>query len=543
MGCKNGTRFFVPVFFTVVILALNFMETSGQFDSPSASVPDTNSSEGSLSDDTVRVDPLDGFKKYRGGFDVSNKHYWSSVIFTGVYGYAIALLWLLCGIIYGGYLLATAHCCKRKGKPKTKSICHKQCYFWPILLAIIFTIMAIAASGLALGVTARFHSKAKTVVRIIIRTANEASETIYNTTGAMRGIRDNLEETNGTGEITSIPFSTSEATGFLNSTSQTLDDEATNIARQARKNRRLIDTALKIAFIISTVIISLNLVAVIALSATGIFRIRRALYWLIAVCWVMTVLCWAFFGIYYCLGKFAGDACTAFENFQENPYNNTLSSILPCDELLSAEPVLSEVSAGIYNLVNEVNSNISQQQGTSSNLPLICNPFSAPPAYTYQPDNCSANTIKIADIPRILSAFACSDSSNGTCQGGLISASDYRTVEAYTTSIQNLLNSYPGMESILACQPVKDAFSLILREHCSPLKRLARISWASMVVLSIVMVVLVLIWTAKARHDQQLHSLDGSVKPDHQSSTRSSSELLENNEVIKDNHSSNPNSV
>ena len=53
--------------------------------------------------------------------------------------------------------------------------------------------------------------------------------------------------------------------------------------------------------------------------------------------------------------RFSGDTCTALENFQENPYNNSLSSILPCDELLSARPVLFDVSAGIYNLVNEVN--------------------------------------------------------------------------------------------------------------------------------------------------------------------------------------------
>jgi len=55
----------------------------------------------------------------------------------------------------------------------------------------------------------------------------------------------------------------------------------------------------------------------------------------------------------YC--RFSSDACTALDNFQENPYNNSLSSILPCQELLKAKPVLSEFSAGIYNLVNEVN--------------------------------------------------------------------------------------------------------------------------------------------------------------------------------------------
>ncbi|XWS22195.1 hypothetical protein CRYUN_Cryun29cG0013300 [Craigia yunnanensis] len=395
MGCTNGTRLLLPLFFTVLILALNLIESAGQIDSPSASLPDTNSRNESQpmrqSDNTVRVDPLDNFNKYRGGFDITNKHYWSSVIFTGIYGYTIGLLWLLCGILYGGYLLATAYCCKRNGKSKAKSLCHKQCYLWPILLAVIFTILAIVASGLALGGTARFHSEAKTVMDIIIRTANEASETIYNTTGAMKEMRDNLGETDGTGE----------ASSFLTSTSERLDVEAANIARQARKNSRLIDRGLKIVFIVTIVTISLNLVAVIVLSVIGILRRRRALYWLIAICWCLTVLCWLFFGIYYFLEKFSGDTCTAFENFQENPNNNSLSSILPCDELLSAQPVLSDVSAGIYNLVNEVNSNISQQQITYPNLGYVCNPFSAPPEYVYQPDNCPANTIRIADIPKV----------------------------------------------------------------------------------------------------------------------------------------------
>lgn len=28
-------------------------------------------------DNTIRVDPLDNFEKYRGGFNITNKHYWS----------------------------------------------------------------------------------------------------------------------------------------------------------------------------------------------------------------------------------------------------------------------------------------------------------------------------------------------------------------------------------------------------------------------------------------------------------------------------------
>jgi hypothetical protein len=49
-----------------------------------------------------------------------------------------------------------------------------------------------------------------------------------------------------------------------------------------------------------------------------------------------------------------------------------------------------------------VNANISLLQGTSDlNLVNVCNPFSAPPEYQYQPDNCPDNTIRIGDIPKV----------------------------------------------------------------------------------------------------------------------------------------------
>lgn len=50
----------------------------------------------------------------------------------------------------------------------------------------------------------------------------------------------------------------------------------------------------------------------------------------------------------------------------------------------------------------QVNANISAAK--SADLPgleYICSPFSGPPEYSYQPENCSSNTIKIGDIPQV----------------------------------------------------------------------------------------------------------------------------------------------
>ncbi|KAJ4840783.1 hypothetical protein Tsubulata_051356 [Turnera subulata] len=69
------------------------------------------------------------------------------------------------------------------------------------------------------------------------------------------------------------------------------------------------------------------------------------------------------------------------------------------------------------------------------------------------------------------------------------------------------------MESLVECQLVKDAFTEILSNHCKPLKRYVRMVWASMLLLSLVMVFLVLTWTVQTRHEQKHHIFGSSVKP------------------------------
>ncbi|XP_039010737.1 uncharacterized protein LOC120139643 [Hibiscus syriacus] len=148
-------------------------------------------------------------------------------------------------------------------------------------------------------------------------------------------------------------------------------------------------------------------------------------------------------------------------------------------------------------LILQVNSNISQLQATYPNLAHVCNPFSALPDYTYQTNNCTANTIRIGNIPKILEVFTCWDANNETRQEGqFISSNDFKKVEAYASSIENLLNVYPGMENLVQCQSVKDAFSKIIGRHSKPWKRSACMAWAAMVLLLIVMVILVLVWAA-----------------------------------------------
>lgn len=101
--------------------------------------------------------------------------------------------------------------------------------------------------------------------------------------------------------------------------------------------------------------------------------------------------------------RFAGDTCAALEEFQRDPRNSSLATILPCDDKLTARWALRDTRAGISDLIDQINKNISEVRSSSAfpGLVNVCNPFSAHPEFTYQPENCSAEEIRIGDIPRV----------------------------------------------------------------------------------------------------------------------------------------------
>lgn len=50
--------------------------------------------------------------------------------------------------------------------------------------------------------------------------------------------------------------------------------------------------------------------------------------------------------------RFSGDTCLALDEYQINPQNSSLGSILPCSD--SANNMLEDVGTGIHNLINQV---------------------------------------------------------------------------------------------------------------------------------------------------------------------------------------------
>ncbi|PKA56249.1 hypothetical protein AXF42_Ash011179 [Apostasia shenzhenica] len=500
MGSLRRERVVILLGF-LVVLFLGYVEADGK---PGRILLESggNASESALALRTARVDPLDGLKKYRGGFNLTNEHYWSSTIFTGKFGYFIAAAWLVVGLIYAATLIIYTFCKKRRYE--RKNFIHlKRRSNLHVFFAVMLTFLTIIASGVALGGSSRLHSRAMKVKNIVIEAANNATGTIYTVTKAVGTLQNDSQ----------LNLNVEDSSHLL-TTLNKLYSDAVRIERKAERTLHLVSKGLSILNVVTIFTVSLNLVAILALLISGPLRLHRIFKILVILCWVLTFLLWAYFGLYYFFGKFAGDLCMALDEYQQKPENSTLSSILSCSGGNSAQMVLHDVGGRIYDLIEELNSNITSIKPSFSGLEYICNPFSGPPEYNYQSDNCSSDTMRIAEAPLIIKRFACSGNGSESCKPGeFIPAQFYDKLELYASSMQDILDSYPGLESLVNCQLVKDAFSAILYRHCRPLKKYVHISWGSLAAVSTIMVVLILNWISEAHRWSKYQPSDGSVKP------------------------------
>ncbi|RLM58273.1 uncharacterized protein C2845_PM18G04880 [Panicum miliaceum] len=476
-----------------------------------------NRSESALSVRTRRIDPLDGLRKYEGGYNITDKHYWSSTIFTGRSGYVIAALWVIGGIIFlGTILVSKIFCTKRKERYTDFDYFLERYQILTMILCIILAVFVIVASAVTLRGTVQFHSRAESVKEIIGTTALEATATIYNITGAIEMMQNTSKLYNYT----------SQAWDHLNTTVDTLNSEAMEIQAKAEKNMRLVSRGINTLELVTILTVVLNLVAVLVLLVGSPLRLQNLCYLCMAFCWILTALFWMYFGLYYFFDKFAADTCMALDEYQLNPQNSTLGTIIPCSEKLSGSIILQDVGAGIHDIIDQVNSNIYtiKSEYPVKQLDYICNPFTGPPEYQYRPQNCPSGAVTIGDIPQILKRLTCSDFGGGAnCRpADLSSAIDYDKVQSYTSSIQNVLDIFPGTERLVSCELVKAGFADIVGNQCAPLRRGARTAWAALAALSAAMALLLLVLVLAAAGGPRRHPGDDRLSVRHLTSSTNS---------------------
>ncbi|KAK4367839.1 hypothetical protein RND71_011631 [Anisodus tanguticus] len=321
-----------------------------------------------------RPDPLHQLKSYNGTYNLGDKHYWASAAYTGIHGYAIAGIWLLFGLGFGSYMIFKYF----HGNSSTPIVKYPpSSYILMFLLIVLFTILAIVASSVILAANNGFEHRVERVRQTIFDAGGDTRHTIRRVIKVLLNMQTLLSPYN------------SQADQMLNVTTHRLRRGSITIQQFVDKTRHTSNEAIKTLYVANIVVVTVNLVLLTNGMLLWLSFARLAL-----ASWIYNV----------------NDTCSALEDFQQNPQNNSLQIILPCSKSGTYDNFLVQIGSTVHNFITQLNSKLREVQGlglndigeNSSGTRGVCDPFSGAPNYTFTPDLCPKDTIPIGELKYLI---------------------------------------------------------------------------------------------------------------------------------------------
>ncbi|XVE86994.1 hypothetical protein DITRI_Ditri18aG0080200 [Diplodiscus trichospermus] len=468
-----------------------------------------------------RPDPIRHLKDYNGGYNVTNKHYWASVAFTGVHGYAIAGIWTLCGVCLGIFLIFKNISSRESSSSSFTDHLDRYCLLL-FMLFLLLTLLAIVAASFVIAATHSSLQKTKKLKNTIVNAGEDVSKSIRKLITAMTRIQYLL-----------LPYDR-KASQQLNVTTHKLGKESRTIQSFVRSHEHSINVAIQVSYLAHLVIAIVNLLLLIAALVLLLLHWHPGLIIIILFCWILTALCWVLTGFDFCFHTFIEDTCFAIEDYVQDPQDNILSSVLPCMNSTTSHKILTGIGSTIHDFIDELKLKITEvysrfgldeENDSLFGFGTICDPFSGAPNYSYVPEVCPKDATPIGNLPDMLSMFTCyKENSTKTClrDGKFLPEDTYNKASAYSYSVQYVLNVFPDLQSLAECTMVKNTFSEVFLHQCRPYSKSLKWQWASMLSLSIFMVFLELTWIVKAYQEKGRSFSRCSIFPNPRQSNSSS---------------------
>ncbi|KAG7945577.1 hypothetical protein I3843_15G159500 [Carya illinoinensis] len=266
---------------------------------------------------THRKDPLDGFKRYTGGWNISNGHYWASVGLTAAPFFVVAVVWfVLFGLTL--FIICLRHCCCRRERFGYSRVA----YALSLIFLILFTLSAIAGCIVLYIGQGKFHSSTTYTLEYVVNQADTVSENLKNVSGyldAAKGIT-----------VDSI-FLPSDAKKNIDDIRTKINSSASTLSQKTSDNSKdiqdLLDSVRRDLIIIAAVMLFLAFIGFVF----SIFGMQPLVYFLVIIGWILVTGTFILCGVFLLLHNVAADTCVAMDEWVQNPTAHTaLDDILPC---------------------------------------------------------------------------------------------------------------------------------------------------------------------------------------------------------------------
>ncbi|XP_059640610.1 uncharacterized protein LOC132282823 [Cornus florida] len=498
--CHGGTHF--PTFQTVPSAG---KVDEGKFDGvvswgPKrflAEEPVGNSSIALAAKRTYRKDPLDGFKRYTGGWNISNHHYWASVGYTAAPLFVIAVLWFL-GFGLCLSLVCLCYCCCSR-EPYGYS---RTAYALSLIFLMLFTVAAIIGCVVLYTGQGKFHSSTTKTLEYVVHQANTTVE-------KLRSVSESLDVARKIGvDRISLPSNVQtdidQIQNKINSSVSTLGDRT---ADNSRDIQDLLNSVRLALIIIAAVMLLLILLGFVF----SIFGMQFLVYILVTIGWIFVAGTFILCGIFLLLHNVTADTCVAMDEWVQKPTaHSALDDILPCVDNATAQETLlrsKEVTSQVVNLINQVITNVSNinfspnfaplyynQSGPL--LPLLCDPFN--PDLTDRP--CTAGEVDLSNATQVWKNYVCEVSANGICTTtGRLTPSIYDQMAVGVNVSYTLYHYGPFLVDLQDCTFVRQTFGDITRDHCPGLRRYSEWIYVGLVMVSVAVMLSLVFWVIYGR--------------------------------------------
>ncbi|KAL4347787.1 hypothetical protein GQ457_17G014250 [Hibiscus cannabinus] len=452
---------------------------------------------------TSRLDILRHFKHYHGGWNITNRHYWASVGFTGAAGFIFAALWF----VSFGLVLLVYYCCRSRVNIRGKRIDHFQMIC--LILLILFTsAAAIGCILLSVGQD-EFHGEVLRTLKYVVNQSDYTVQILNNVTQYL-----SLSKTVNVANVflpSDVLTDIDKLNIDLNSAADTLADKTDENAGKIRR----VFNAVRLALItVAAVMLILALLGLLL----SILGHQHGINIFIVSGWLLVAITFILCGVFVIMNNAISDTCLAMEEWVEHPHAETaLTNILPCVDKRTTNHTLTQSKHVISSIVNVVNTYIYtfansdpspddnryyNQSGPS--MPPLCSPFDS----QLQSRQCGSNEVFMANASLVWQNFTCMVSASGLCTTTGRITPDIFTQLVAAVNESNALEHYaPLLLCLQNCDFVRDTFQNIASNYCHPLEHYLKLVNVGLGLISVGVLLCLVLWIFHADHPRREEAL------------------------------------
>lgn len=450
---------------------------------------------------TSRPDILSNFRRYRGGWDITNKHYWASVGYTGAAGFILAVIWFA----FFGVTLVVHHCSGLFIKITSKDSWWLRRIY--LIMIIVFTVAATIGCILLLVGQDEFHGEALNTLNYVVSQSDYTVQILRNVTGFLA-----LAKTVNVAQIV-LPSDVKDDIDKLNTDLYTAAEtlwEKTN--ENSHKIKRVFDAVRSVLITVAAVMLLVSVLGLV-LSLLGH---RHAIHIFVVSGWILVAVTFILCGIFVIIDNAISDTCMAMGDWVDHPRAETaLSNILPCVDqgttnktLIKSKQVVNDLADIVNGFIDtfanpdpprQDNPNYFNQSGPP--VPHLCYPYDSNQLLERQ---CAPQEVSMANASLVWQNYICAVSGSGLCSSvGRLTPDMYGQLVGAVNISYGLEHYAPLMLNLQNCDFVRATFRYITTDYCSPLENHLQTINAGLAMISTGVLLSLVLWIIYANRHQR----------------------------------------